>query len=95
MEKHTPHFEDTILPDNWKWHESITKDSSFKDSSFPGCQFRVLCKGHNIAINIKVTGKPHFLQYFNDKARYRSRVKIEWVGDGEPSDFSGGWLYHT
>ena len=59
-----------------------------------GCDFRypnpVLGweKKHAIACNVHVTGR---------KIRRRNgsqwvRVRIEWVGDCEPSTFSGGWL---
>lgn len=45
----------------------------------------------SIAVNIKVTGKTY--QRFGDDQWIR--VQIEWVGDGEPSTFSGGWLKKT
>ncbi len=43
---------------------------------------------HAIACNVTVTGNT--LQRRNG-ALY-ARVRIEWVGDCEPSTFSGGWL---
>ena len=94
MEKTKPQIGDTLMGDEWSWPERL-EESEFKgwsDSLFPGCQFRVALPHHmetRIAINIKVTGKPRW-----NGARWQSRVKIEFVGDGEPSTFSGGILYH-
>ena len=95
QEKHTPKAGDYLQPDEWKnGGNNITLADDFKDSSFPGCQFRIVPPNHldyDLAINIKVTGKPHYTHLNN---WYESRCKIEFVGDGEPSTFSGGVLYH-
>lgn len=61
---------------------------------WPGCDFRYPNpvpgweKKHAIACNVTVTGKT--LQRRDGSLWVRCRV--EWVGDCEPSTFSGGWL---
>ena len=91
MEKHIPKIGDGIKGDMWKCGEKLIKDDGFKDADFPGCQFKYIhyVSGAQIAINIKVTGKPKFNGF-----KYQSRCKIEFVGDGEPSTFSSGVIYH-
>jgi len=91
MEKINAKVGDTIKGDQWKWAYRLCKDDGFKDSSFPGCQFRVDLDDKKIllAVNIKTTGKHKW-----NGQRYQSRCKIEVVGDGEPSTFFGGTLYH-
>lgn len=42
-----------------------------------------------IAINITITGRT--VQYTGSGAKVR--IKIEFVGDGEPSEYTGGWLF--
>jgi hypothetical protein len=88
MEKVTPKVGDTLRGDYWSWYHNLEPDNGFKDSSFPGCQFRVELHGLKIAINVKVTGQPKW-----NGVRWQSRCKIEFVGDGEPSSFTGGILY--
>jgi len=91
MKKINAMIGDTVKPDEWGWHYRLESDTGFQDSSFPGCQFRLNQddKGLKLAVNIKTTGKPKY-----NGARYESRCKIEFVGDGEASEFSGGILYH-
>ncbi|MHC4322697.1 MAG: hypothetical protein ACYSUX_00325 [Planctomycetota bacterium] len=92
-EKHKPIVGDFLVGDNWRrCGEALLPDETgFSDSSFPGCQFRIPDPAniYKIAVNIKITGLPHW-----DHNRYKSRCKIEFVGDGEPSTFAGGWLWH-
>jgi len=91
-EKQNAMVGDTIKGDEWRWHYMLCEDDGFKDSSFPGCQFRVNIDDKDImmAVNVKITGKPRWNGY-----KYQSRCKIEAVGDGEPSSFFGGVLYHN
>ncbi len=88
--KAVPKAGDTVRGDNWSWTYKLAEDDDFKDSSFPGCKFRVLDfhDGIDLAVNIKVTG----MQKWNGFT-WQSRCKIEFVGDGEPSTFTGGLLY--
>ena len=88
MDKIKPKVGDNIQPDLWKLWESLESSDGFSDESFPGCQFRLACKDYKLAVNIKVTGKPRF-----NGVTYQSRCQIEFVGDGEPSVFSGGLIY--
>ena len=86
-----------IRGDEWPsyaWAELVEADD-FIDNSFPGCDFRLkdIEKLKGVAVNIKVTGKPRWFED-GDCFSFKSRCKIEIVGDGEPSVFFGGWLYH-
>ena len=91
MDKIDAKIGDTIKGDDWRWAYRLDADDGFKDSGFPGCQFRVNLDDKDImlAVNIKTTGMPKW-----NGARYQSRCKIEVVGDCEPSKFFGGILYH-
>ena len=95
--KATPTIGDYVTPDYWPIGECLKASDGWKDASFPGCQFRLPCGthlGYELAVNIKVTGKPHYILSYGG-SRCRSRIKIEFVGDGEPSEYTGGWLYHS
>ena len=77
---------DFVKPDGWVIGEVLRYDDGFRDSCFPGCQFRMASHyGHLLAVNIKITGK-----VLNKNGMYR--CQIEFVGDGEPSNFYGGWI---
>ena len=93
MEKIKPKVGDGFKGDLWSWTYDLGKSDGFSDSSFPGCQFRIEDSQNSplrgIAVNIHVTGRPRWNGH-----GYESRVKIEFVGDGEPSTFTGGKLYH-
>lgn len=43
------------------------------------------------AINLTLTGRS--VQFAPHNRAPRVRVRIEWIGDGEPSEYSHGWLY--
>ena len=93
MPTHTAKKGDFVHPDFWGTGQHLIDGDSFIDDSFPGCQFRLKTNSDgpvkSLAVNIRVTGGDHWHQ-----ASYRSRCKIEFVGDGEPSTFTGGWIYH-
>lgn len=87
---HKAEIGDGIKSDEWAWFYTLNADNGFRDSSFPGCQFRVkLHDTYNHAVNVKTTGQPRW-----NGIQWQSRCKIEFVGDGEPSTFAGGLLYH-
>jgi len=84
---------DFVNPDGWgKWNgEILQEDDGFKDSSFPGCQFRLpsnTCPDCKFAVNVRITGKERW-----DKGSGWFRCEVEFVGDGEPSTFTRGWLH--
>ena len=91
-QNYRPEVGDVVVPDGWKPFGAILKESDgFSDGSFPGCQFRMETprSEYNLAVNITLTGR--------DTRKFQGeygwvRVKIEFVGDGEPSDFSSGWM---
>ena len=88
---------DYLEPDGWgkAYGEHITQAETFSDSSFPGCQFRIRSIGGDLAINLTRTGKDQYVRHAYGRNQYRNRVKIEFVGDGEPSTVSHGWIYHS
>ena len=67
------------------------------DDSYRGCAFRIKnSTDRTSAINLYPSGKanPRFEQWAPGPRKVFSlRVRIEWVGDGEPSDWSLGTLY--
>lgn len=83
-----------IQPDGWKFNfEPLTESDGFSDSSFAGCQYRLACKNYKLAVNVKITGrKSHDISTANHPW-YKTRVQIEFVGDGEPSEFDGAWIF--
>jgi len=93
-EKYQPQIDDLLVPDSWYMGEKLTEDDGYSDSSFPGCQFRVETVGGDLAVNVTITGGDHFVSCAVSRRTRKSRCKIEFVGDGEPSIFTGGWLYH-
>jgi len=93
-ERYTPQVGDHLVPDGWGFGENLEADDGYSDGSFPGCEFRLpagLDRVYRLAVNVKVTGGDHIVNF----GRYRSRCRIEFVGDGEPSTFTGGWIYHS
>lgn len=93
-EKYTAKIGDSVKPDEWPIFSTLIKGDDYCDDSFPGCDFRLPSsryEGYQLAVNVKVTGLPHDTGMWG---RYKSRCRIEFVGDGEPSTFSGGWIYH-
>ena len=65
----------------------LCEADDFSDSSFPGCQFRTSA---GTALNVKVTGRT--FQRCSGIDGSVVRVQIEFVGDGEPSEFCSGWI---
>jgi len=85
---------DRVCPDGWNGDGApVTAGEGYCDAGFPGCEFRLLGHGTGInsAVNVKVTGRPHYAR----GGDYRCRCKVEFVGDCEPSTFGGGWIYRN
>jgi len=92
--KYSPKVGDSVQPDEWSCFSTLVKGDSYSDNDFPGCDFRLPSNcsiGYQLAVNVKTTGLPHATHMYG---RYKSRCRVEFVGDGEPSTFSGGWIYH-
>jgi hypothetical protein len=91
MEKLIAMVGDTVQPDEWKHFEKLSESDGYSDSSFPGCQFRINTDCYSLAVNITITGRKPIRG--TDRC---FRCKVEFVGDGEPSVFSGGriWINH-
>jgi hypothetical protein len=91
MEQREAKIGDGIQGDEWRCFENLEAETNpFTDSSWPGCQFRVPMKDMKIGVNIHLTGRKVFWTGYV----WKTRVKIEVVGDGEPSTFFSGWLYY-
>ena len=90
----TPEVGSYVILDSKNIGEQLLPGEDYVDSGFAGCQFRwpnpiqEWRTSRAIAVNVEITGRT--IQY-RDGGRY-VRVRIEWVGDCEPSTFSGGWL---
>ena len=81
-----------IQPDNWNIGTKLLESDGYSDSGFPGCQYRMPTNNgdYQLAVNVSISGrKSHPIDY----GRYKTRVKIEFVGDCEPSTFTRGWVY--
>jgi hypothetical protein len=79
-----------LQPDGWRFGENIQKENdTYTDSCWPGCEYRLPV--HNgevkLGVNIIETGKTKW-----QGGQEWKRVKIEFVGDGEPSTFCRGWI---
>lgn len=67
----------------------LLEGDDYVDSGFPGCAFRLESAiGYHIAVNVTVTGRT--FQRFNDSLWVR--VRVEFVGDCEPSTFTRAWM---
>lgn len=93
MDKVNAVIGDAIKADGWPAYgaELLKAGDGPIDSNFSGCQFRVtMFNGrYEVAINVVTTGRPQYKQ-----GGWQSRCKIEFIGDGEPSQYAGGTLYH-
>lgn len=89
----TPSVGTYIIPDGKTVGKVLTPGDVPVDSGYPGSQFRWPVENggpiKSVAVNIEITG--HTLQ--RKHGGYCVRVKMEWVGDCEPSTFSSGWLF--
>jgi hypothetical protein len=75
-----------VEPDGWKRGNSLVADESgFCDFRLPSDNYATVA----CAVRIHVTGRT--LQ--RGLYKQRVRVKIEFLKDGEPSTFQGGWMY--
>ena len=86
IEINQPAVNDYLKPDEWHIGATLEASDGFHDSGFPGCAFYIQGTHKRwIAVNITVTGNRP-----NRNGAYRCR--IEFVGDCEPSTFSGGLI---
>jgi len=82
-----PEINDQVMLDSWRVSETLL-DSEWDKAQFYLTMPRTRMKR---AVNITVTGRT--FQKPNGKYGPEAvRIKIEFVGDGEPSTFAGGWL---
>lgn len=82
----SPSVGNFLEPDGWSFGELLS------ESDWDAADFRVCGNGHDpsgYAIKLEITGRD--LRYRHGSLNW-VRVRIVWVGDGEPDTFSGGWL---
>ena len=87
---------DFLVPDGWILGKRISaEDDTYTDAGWPGNDFWVVTPntGTVVRFNLKTTGLSYNSPLYN--YCYKCRVRIEFVGDGTPSTFHGGWLHHN
>ena len=82
-----------IQLDCWDTFETVEVDTdTYTDSDWDGCEYRISSGvAVDVAVNVKLTGRKSFPL----GNAYRTRCKIEFVGDGEPSTFHAGIVWST
>ena len=103
---YTPVLGDAVAPDGWRGDfGNLLEGAENSNDAFPGCQFFITLNNGGpitqLAVNLTISGrKRHFVApaYLPGEERstinrWRQRVKIEFVGDCEPSTFTKGWVY--
>lgn len=83
----TPMIGSVVEPDNWRLAERLLPSDWDKADFYLPTGYQ--CGITKVAVNIKVTGRTLRRRYGDSQW---VRIKIEFVGDGEPSTFLGGWL---
>lgn len=83
----TPEPGRVIRMDNWRLTTTLTACEVPELAAF-----RVLTPNtqQNLAVNVTVTGRKPVKTAYSDA--HWVRIKIEFVGDGEPSTFHGGYM---
>ena len=84
--KIVPEIGDYISYDGSNVGTLLRKGESFTDSGFAGSQFR---SNRGTALNVTITGRKWVIK----NGQFAVRVKVESVGDCEPSEFWGGYLF--
>lgn len=82
----TPAVDSIIHIDGWQFATRLTA-SDWDQAAFripTGYSFGIT----SLAVNVTVTGRT----FQNRQGELWVRVKVEFVGDGEPSSFQGGWM---
>ena len=83
-----------IHPDTWATWDFVAPDNdTYIDSDWPGCDYRVTSgPSTDSGINIYVTGRT---SRPTGSGTWQTRARIEFVGDGAPSEFVGGIVFST
>ena len=78
---------DKVMAEDWPYAVKL-ETSDWESSQF----YLTTPRNENtLAVNIKVTGRTYQWPFGSGSPRC-VRVQIEFVGDGEPSHFVGGWF---
>lgn len=89
---------DQLYPDQWPSPGNLIAPDSFDLQYFGGDILRVNTNQPvipTLPVKVKITGRKavYCWSFTPGKTTYKVRVKVEFVKDGEPSTFSGGWLF--
>ena len=84
-----------IQLDSWDTFELVKLDTdTYTDSDWRGCEYRIYTGfGGGVGVNVKLTGTKSYKGKYGDT--YRTRCKVEFVGDGQPSRFHNGIVWST
>ena len=79
-----------VEPDGWRNWGALLLPGDLEPigDGWRGCDFRLPSQGGNLACNVEVTGRT----FRRRGGELQARVRIEWVQDGAPSEYSGGWM---
>ncbi len=76
-----------IMPDGWRFAEKLIPETWDKaDFRIPTPHLAPVIE--SLAVKVEVTGRT----YQRKNGEYWVRVRIEYVGDCEPSTFVPGWM---
>jgi hypothetical protein len=85
----TPEAGMFVQPDNWGGGNKLATCEEWDAADFRLDSWNYT--DVSFGVNIEITGRT--IQWERTWWQRRVRVRIEFVGDGEPSTFSGGWLW--
>jgi len=90
----TPTLGDYVLPDGWvsRIGGVLQPGDAYVDESYQGAPFRLTTGLElipTLPVSIKITGRTVNWRKFSAPAM---RCRIEWIQDGEPSEYSHGWI---
>lgn len=77
-----------IRMDGGNIHGAKRVDEPRVDAGYAGCDWRIGLRHHELAINLRITGRVAQSWHGSNWIR----CEIEWVGDYEPSTFTRAWL---
>jgi len=82
-----------LIPDGWRGQGSKIVDSSEYDKTYFGFDVLRLPSGHyeNVSSAVRVRVTSRLVTVVDGFSKVR--CEIEWLKDGEDSEFSHGWLF--
>lgn len=88
MLEYTPEIGDFVRPDNWRCGETLQASAdNFSALRLPTCNGGPI---KSLAVAVQVTGRMIHRETFGNSW---VRVRVVFLGDGEPNTVTGGRLY--